>query len=137
VLEGSPPERTAWSSAEIDAARFLAGATSEADILVTNDTTSFLVPALTARLTYLTGAPYQALYGGKGSVGEIPVRIATSLAFTREADPGAFAELCSAGVTWAWIALDGTALRAWEPYAHIEFANDAVAIARLDRSTCP
>jgi hypothetical protein len=137
VLAGSPPDRSEWSSAEIDAARFLAGATSEADIIVTNDTTSFLVPALTARLTYLTGAPYQALYGGKGSVDEIPVRIATSLAFTREADPGAFAELCSAGVTWAWIALDGTALRAWEPYAHIEFANEAVAIARLDRSTCP
>jgi hypothetical protein len=137
LLEGSPADRTTWSAAEVDAARFLTTATGEEDIVVTNETTSFLVPALSRRLTYMTGAPYQGLYGGKGSVAGIPDRIATSLAFTREADEAAFATLCSAGVTWAWLALDGTALRTWEPLASVEFENEAVALARLDRSRCP
>jgi hypothetical protein len=66
----------------------------------------------------------------------IPERIATSLAFARTSDPAAFAELCKAGATWAWIALDGTSRRAWEPYARVMFQNGAVAIAQLNREMC-
>jgi hypothetical protein len=137
LLIGSPPDRSSWSQLEVDAARFLRNATGEADIVVTNETTSFVVPALTGRLTYLSGAPYQGLYGGKDSVAGIPQRIDTSLSFTRSADGQAFADLCAAGVTWAWIALDGTLLRNWEPYAQVEFENEAVAVARLDSGLCP
>ena len=53
------------------------------------------------------------------------------------ADGQAFADLCAAGVTGAWIALDGTLLRNWEPYAQVEFENEAVAVARLDSGLCP
>jgi hypothetical protein len=66
----------------------------------------------------------------------IPERIATSLAFARTSDPAAFAELCKAGVTWAWIALDGTPRRSWAPYATVMFQNDAVAVAQLNRRMC-
>jgi hypothetical protein len=66
----------------------------------------------------------------------IPERIATSLAFARTSDPAAFAELCKAGVTWAWIALDGTPRRSWAPYATVMFQNDAVAVAHLNRRMC-
>jgi hypothetical protein len=136
LLTGSPPDRTGWSSAEADAARFLSGATTESDVIVTNETTSFLVPALTRRLTYMSGAPYQGLYGSKESVVGIPDRIATSQAFVGSADPSAFSQLCAGGATWAWIALDRTPRRSWAPYATVMFQNEAVAVARLDRHMC-
>jgi hypothetical protein len=136
LLTGSPEDRTAWTSAEADAASALRDLTGENDIIVTNETTSFLVPALAGRLTYLSGAPYQGLYGSKATVAGIPDRIATSLAFTRALDADAYARLCKAGVTWGWIALDGTPLRSWEPYAATEFENDAVAVIRFNRGAC-
>ena len=137
LLTGSPPDRTTWTAAEAEAAAVLRERTGESDIVVTNDTTSFLVPALGQRLTYLSGAPYQGLYGSEASVAEIPDRIATSLAFTRALDPAAFASLCGAGVTWGWIAVDGTPLRSWEPFASIAYQNDSVVIVRLNGRACP
>ena len=107
------------------------------DVLVTNDTTSFVVPALTQRRTYLSGAHYQGLYGSADSVLGIPTRIETSLAFTRELDSAAFEELCRAGVTWGWVVLEGTPLRSWEPYAVTAFENDTVAVIRINQDSCP
>jgi hypothetical protein len=137
LLTGSPPDRTTWTVDEADAAAALRELTNESDIVVTNDTTSFLVAALGQRLTYLSGAPYQGLYGSEASVAGIPERIATSLAFTRALDEAAFAALCDAGVTWGWIALDGTPLRSWEPYASVAYQNDSVAIVRINEGACP
>ena len=105
-------------------------------MLVTNDATSFIVPALTQRRTYLSGAPYQGLYGSRESVQGITQRIDTSLAFTRGLDSSAFAELCRAGVSWGWVALDDTPLRSWEPYAETAFENDTVAVIRIDQDRC-
>lgn len=137
LLTGSPPDRTTWTADEADAAAALRDLTNETDVVVTNDTTSFLVAALGQRLTYLSGAPYQGLYGSEASVGGIPERIATSLAFTRVLDESAFAALCDAGVTWGWIALDGTPLRSWEPFASVAYQNDSVAIVRITGRACP
>lgn len=137
LLTGAPGERTTWSASEADAATFVRESLGLNDILVTNDTTSFIVPALTQRRTYLSGAPYQGLYGSTESVLGIPERIDTSLAFTRAVDPDAFAELCRAGVAWGWVTLDETALRSWEPYAETALENDAVAIIRIRQDQCP
>jgi hypothetical protein len=137
LLTGTPPERTTWGADEDAAARFVRDTLETSDVLVTNDTTSFLVPALTQRRTYLSGAPYQGLYGSAQSVQGIPQRIETSLAFTRGLDASAFAELCRAGVTWGWVALGDTPLRSWEPYAVTAFENDAVAVIRIDQDRCP
>jgi hypothetical protein len=137
LLTGTPAERTVWGADEDAAARFVRDTLDTSEVLVTNDNTSFLVPALTQRRTYLSGAPYQGLYGSQQSVQGIPQRIETSLAFTRDLDRGAFAELCRAGVTWGWVALDGTPLRSWEPYAAVAFENDSVAVIRIDQDTCP
>ena len=137
LLAGTPAERTTWSAAEDEAARFVRDTLATSDVLVTNDTTSFLVPALTQRRTYLSGAPYQGLYGSVESVEEIPSRIDTSLAFTRGLDARAFSELCDAGVTWGWIVRDDTPLTSWQPYAVTVFENDAVAVIQIDQDRCP
>ena len=137
LLAGTPAERTMWSADEDAAAHFVRDTLGTFDVLVTNDTTSFVVPALTQRRTYMSGAPYQGLYGSVESVEEIPARIETSLAFTRGLDARAFSDLCTAGVTWGWVALDDTPVRSWEPYAVTAFENDAVAVIRLDQDRCP
>jgi hypothetical protein len=137
LLTGTPPERTTWNADDAAAAQFVRDTLSTSDVLVTNDTTSFVVPALTQRRTYLSGAPYQGLYGSAESVVGIPARIAISLAFTRDLDATAFEELCRAGVKWGWVVLDSTPLRSWEPYAVTAFENDAVAVIRIDQDSCP
>jgi len=137
LLTGAPSERTTWGASEAEASLFVRQTLEMTDILVTNDTTSFIVPALTQRRTYVSGAPYQGLYGSKDSVLTIPERIETSLAFTRALDVEAFAELCRAGVTWGWVTLGETPLRSWAPYAEVIFMNDAVAIIRMRQDQCP
>lgn len=137
LLTGTPPERTTWTVDDATAAQFVRDTLSTSDVLVTNDTTSFVVPALTQRRTYLSGVPYQGLYGSAESVLGIPARIETSLAFTRELDSASFAELCRAGVTWGWVVLDSTPLRSWEPYAVTVFENDTVAVIRINQDSCP
>lgn len=137
LLTGAPPERTTWGADEDAAARFVRDTLETSDVLVTNDTTSFVVPALTQRRTYLSGAPYQSLYGSADSVLSIPQRLETSLAFTRGLDAAAFTELCRSGVTWGWVVLGDTPLRSWEPYAVTVFENDAVAVIRIDQDRCP
>lgn len=137
LLTGTPPERTTWNADDAAAAKFVRDTLSTSDVLVTNDTSSFVVPALTQRRTYLSGAPYQGLYGSAESVLGIPARIATSLAFTRDLEATAFEELCRAGVTWGWAVLDSTPLRSWEPYAVTAFENDTVAVIRFDQDSCP
>jgi hypothetical protein len=137
LLTGTPPERTSWGVGEAAAAEFVRDTLSASDVLVTNDTTSFLVPALTQRRTYMSGAPYQGLYGSAESVQGIPSRIQNSLMFTRGLDASAFADLCRAGATWGWVVLDDTPLRSWEPYAVTEFENDAIAVIRIDLDRCP
>lgn len=137
LLAGTPAERTTWGADEDAAARFVRDTLGTFDVLVTNDTTSFLVPALTQRRTYLSGAPYQGLYGSVESVQGIPARIDTSLRFIRDLDAPAFSELCRAGVTWGWIALDGTPLKSWEPYAVTVLKNDSVAVIQIVQDRCP
>lgn len=134
----SPPEeRVEWGNAEDDAARFVRSNVAKDAILVTNETTSFLVPSLTQRRTYISGSLYQSLYSRAQWSSQIQERSDGSLAFTRALDEGAFSELCEAGVTWGWVALDSTPLRSWEPFASTEYANEQVAVIRLDRESCP
>jgi hypothetical protein len=134
---GLPPDRTSWSDQHAEAGQVLFASTSGEDILVTNDNTSFLVPALGQRLTYMSGAPYQWQYGSATTVGGIPERVAVSQAFVDSADPQAFATLCAAGVTWMWVDHGLTDRRDWAPFATVEFANDDVTLAQLERSLCP
>lgn len=134
---GLPPDRTAWSENHAEAGRFLVERTSEKDVVVTNDNTSFLVPALGQRLTYMSGAPYQWQYGSASTVGGIQDRVAVSQAFVNSADAQAFSSLCAAGVTWMWVAHDLAERRDWAPYASTEFENDEVTLARLERGLCP
>ena len=126
-----------WSSLEVDAASFLAAHTVVADVIVTNRPISSLVPALAARKMFIAGTAYQTLYGRPGDVALIQPRMAISQRFAESPGVADFAALCSSGVTWGWMSRTGGPMaESWEPYATVQFTNDAVTIIQLDRSRC-
>ena len=126
-----------WSDLEVAAAEFLRANSNEDDVVVTNLSTSALVPSLTGLRTYISGAPYQALYGRPTDVDAIPVRIKVSERFTSQPSDADFLELCSNGVTWAWIS--GAVAQVsgnWPIFAERQFQNDAVTLFRLAPAGC-
>ena len=137
VLIPEPRDKATLSQDERDAADFLRQNAASSDILVTNETLTFTVPAFTGMRSFIAGSPYQLLYGGKASVGEIPERIAAALAFTTAPDDATFATVCTAGVTWAWIARDLVPNASFDGYGSVAYENDGVTIIALDRSKCP
>lgn len=126
-----PRGRVGWTADDAAAADFLRAAADRGDVIVTNESVSYVVPALTGLRTYLSGAPYQDLYGAKGDVDEIPARLETSMRFTSAPDSATRDALCDAGVRWAWIANDLPHPQTWEPYGEAVFRNDAVTIVTL------
>lgn len=126
-----------WSALEVAAARYVVEHSSTADILVTDRMLSALVPALTARRTYLSAFPYQTLYGRPGAVEGIPIRGRQTLRFATAPTDADFQILCAAGVSLGWFTVvPGDPTVDWKPYAAVEFQNDAVTIVRLDRDLC-
>jgi hypothetical protein len=125
------PQIDSWSTEELEASAFLIANSDDADIVATNDTAGFLVPALTSRLTFITGSAYQAAYGTNSVSAAVPSRIRDSHSFVRSADRSAYEALCRSGVTWLWVAAALDSAADWSPYADIVFTNDAVTLAKL------
>ena len=126
-----------WSDLEVAAARFLVSNTSDNDIIVTDRTSSWLIPALTGRLTYMSGALYQDPYGRASAVAASPGRVAVSQRFASAPSQPDFEELCASGVTWGWFSpAAGNLSDEWAPFGEVAFANDAVRIVKLDQSRC-
>jgi len=124
----------AWSGDQAAAAAFLRARADRSDIVATNDVNSFLVPALSRLRTYLSGVPYQSLYGSKKSVEGIPERVdVVTGVFNGSTD---VAELCDAGVRWVWIATDRPLSVDPSTLGSVEFANDAVVLTDVAGKDC-
>lgn len=132
----TPRDRTAWSDAERSAAAWLVANAPTSGVIVTNETLSFMVPALTGMRTYMSGAPYQHLYGSSGTVSSIPDRIATSMAFTATPSQELVRALCASGVDYVWIATDLAHAADWAAFGVVVFRNDAVMIVELSGEVC-
>ena len=92
-----------WSQDEIEAAEYLKSNADSSDVIVTNETQGFIVPALTGLRSYITGAAYQGTYGDMASVVEIPSRIELSRRFIASPNMEDLSILCDTGVRWVWI----------------------------------
>jgi len=92
-----------WSQDEIGAAEYLKSNADSSDVIVTNETQGFIVPALAGLRSYITGAAYQGTYGDKASVVEIPSRIELSRRFIASPNMEDLSILCDTGVRWVWI----------------------------------
>ena len=134
VLDARPPH--AWSADQQAAGEFLRAQAGPDDVVVTNDVDAYLVPALSRRQTYVSGAPYQALYGSTSTAELIPGRLASNQAFLEGGDPSAVSVVCAAGARWVWLSSDRDPLVDPLPLGTVAFNNDSVTIIELD-STCP
>ena len=131
-----PRLRFEWSSAELDAGTWLRSNVDRDSVLVTNETLSYLVPALTGLRTYISGAPLQSLYGSKQTVGEIPDRVSVSMRVLAAPSAADRSRLCSSGVDYAWVANDLAPAADFAALGDVVFANDAVTIVQLDQGAC-
>jgi hypothetical protein len=92
-----------WSQDEIAAASYLQANANSKEVIVTNETQGFIVPALSGLRSYITGAVYQGTYGDKNSVAEIPARIELSRRFIASPNVEDLSVLCATGVKWIWV----------------------------------
>lgn len=135
-INPAPVRKSAWSSDEMQAAEYLMDNAKQSDIMVTNDTTNFLVAALTGMRTYMSGSIYQSLYGSTETVEQIPARVNASQMFLQANDGAAFRAICEVGAQWGWVDLEGLANRSWSPHAEVVFENDSVVILKVSEEAC-
>jgi len=128
---------SAWSAEHVEAANFLRREAGARDVILTNEVDAFLVPALTRRQTFISGAPYQGLYGSTSAAGLIPDRLTVNAGFLEGTDPAVIEEVCDAGVKWVWLAADRSPLVDPASLGTVALSNDSVAVIRLDSSLCP
>jgi len=127
----------AWSADQVAAADFLRQQAGARDVIITNEVDAFLVPALTRRQTFISGAPYQGLYGSTFAAELIPGRLAVNAGFLEGTQPAAVSEVCAAGAKWVWLAVDRSPLVDPASLGTVAFSNDSVTVIRLDSSSCP
>jgi hypothetical protein len=138
VQQVAASDEDGWTDFDVAAAAFLKENSTTNDVIVTDRTFSALVPALTGMPTFITGAPYQELYGRSADVVNIPGRILASESFGKAPASKEFAELCAAGVTWGWFTNGSTTQPvAWAPFVTTAYRNAAVSIVKLKRQECP
>ena len=127
----------AWSADHAAAAAFLRSESDVDAVIVTNDVDSYLVPALTRRRTFISGAPYQGVYGSTASAALIAERRKANEDFLVNTDPRVLREACSAGVEWVWLDADRSPQVDLATLGAVAFSNNSVTIIRLDSSLCP
>ena len=120
-----------WSTEQVEAAEFLRTNANSADVIVTNETDGFLVPALTRMRTYISGVPYQALYGSNETAEAIPERLETNTRFLESGEETSLREVCAAGAAWVWLASDRPVRGDTTAIGTVEFENDSVTLVRI------
>jgi len=124
----------AWSRDQVEAARYLRDVANREDVISTNDTEAFLVPALTRMRTFISGVPYQSLYGSAESVTQIPERIALNENILQ--GPARPEDICVTDASWMWLAKDRPFEVERSTLGDVSFENGAVAIIPIDRREC-
>lgn len=127
------PILSEWTTSEVDAATFLRERMSDSDVIVTNETSGFLMPALVGQLTYLSGSRYQWVYGTASSVQDLPERMIRSERFVGQNDESTYSDLCVAGVTWLWANKSLSHAVDWLPAADVVYSNESIEIGRFKR----
>ncbi len=120
-----------WSVERNQAAVWLRNNARNDDILATNQVEQAMIPAVVRLRTYLSGLPYQAMYGSRSMAGEVPVRDAYSRSLTEGLTPESASALCSAGVDWLWVEGGSKGIT-----TAVAFTNESVAVYRLGDSQC-
>jgi hypothetical protein len=110
--------------------------TNHDDLFATNATFGFIVPALTARQTFISGIAYQAPYSRPSALPEIPPREADSRGFTDSPSSSNARALCEAGVDFLWVDPERAPAEDWEPFATAVFSNESAVILQMNDDVC-
>lgn len=124
------------SAMQVEAGRWLRNASGVHELVATNATYGPLVPALTARQTYLSAFRYQVPYGRERLIGEAVARERASWGFIDRPSAATVGPLCSARIAWLWVDPSRTKRSDWAPFASVAFKTDDVTVLRLERSAC-
>lgn len=121
-----------WTASQAATGAWLNTNASPEEIVVTNVTFSPLVPALSGMRTWVSGTQYQAPYGRPAQLPVLLAREAESWGFLDRPTATGAADLCRAGVRWAWVDPERTSTRSWAPWAAVVRSADDVLLLRLD-----
>jgi hypothetical protein len=90
-----------------------------------------MIPAVTAMSTYLSGVPYQEMYGSRHQASFVADRLDISMDLRNGMEPQTQMLLCESGVNLLWI--EAPAPRIDLPAL---FVNEEVTIYQLDKDAC-
>jgi len=133
LTEPPPLERPlhALSTDHVAAADYLRREANSRDVIITNEVDAFLVPAMTRMRTYISGVPYQALYGSTETAEAIPERLDKNARFLEAGDEVSRGDVCNAGATWVWLAADRPVQGDVASLGTVEFENETVTVVRI------
>jgi hypothetical protein len=126
-----PQERSSWSQLDADAAQYLKSVAAPEDVVLTNETLSYLVPALTGLRTFISGAQYQEIYGSPVFAEEVPARISRTRAFMSTPNTSEAEEFYVMGVRWVWASTELNPEIALSGMGELVFANESVKVFKL------
>ncbi len=92
-----------WGVAELDFAQQLRDLVSPDSVIATNELFYPLIPAISGRLTYLSAARYQELYGTAAGNEKIPTAREHILNFMSDPNSSSAQPLCEEAVEWIWL----------------------------------
>jgi hypothetical protein len=92
-----------WGEAELDFAQQLRDLVSPDSVIATNELFYPLIPALSERMTYLSAARYQELYGTLAGNEKIPKARVNILNFISDPNTANAQPLCEEAVEWIWL----------------------------------
>lgn len=131
IKNNDPFERFSWSESEVQAASFLKANAADTDVILTNETLSYLVPALTGLRTYISGAAYQVTYGSPVFAEEVPARVAATRSFITQPDKERAALFSALGIRWIWVSKELNSNVDWTGIGEVAYENEGVVIVQL------
>jgi hypothetical protein len=81
--------------------------------------------------TFVSGVPYQVLYGSTDTAEAVPERLEVNSRFIETADSNDRDFVCDRGVEWVWLASDRPVQGDLLSMGTIEFENDYVTVLRI------
>ena len=124
----------AWGDEERAAAAAIVAAGSADDVVATEQIDSSLIPALTARRTFLTGALYQEFIGTRADAATLDQRAPVARDISQGPAADVVGALCGAGVDWIWTTPE--AASRWSSLAVPLFEGTRIVVLRLAPGTC-
>jgi len=127
---------SAWGATEMQFASELQAIVPAGDLIATNELFYPLIPALSERMTYLSAARYQELYGTVAGNLKIPAATDSIWQFFAEPNAVTAQPLCAESVRWLWLTSADPAAYLQVSGLTAELVSGENALIRLPNGFC-